>query len=67
VAIPKPGESNFDVRFLDVDGQPVTVIGPAAAIRALEARLAEASEVEAHEVRPADRGEELPPRDSASR
>ena len=40
--------SSFEVRFLTVDGTPVTVIGPVDAIRVLEARLRDAPDVELH-------------------
>jgi hypothetical protein len=34
--------SSFNVRFLTVDGKPLTVVGSADAIASLEKRLAEA-------------------------
>lgn len=40
--------SSFEVRFLVVDGKPLTVIGPSDAIAALEERLRDAPEVEVH-------------------
>jgi hypothetical protein len=52
--------SSFDVRFLTVDGTPVTVIGPAAAIRALEERLRDVPDVELHGLQNGD-DEESPP------
>ena len=36
--------SSFEVRFLEVDGKPLTVIGPTDAIAALERRLREGRE-----------------------
>jgi hypothetical protein len=40
--------SSFDVRFLTVDGKPLTVIGAGDAIEALEQRLRDAPDVELH-------------------
>ena len=40
--------SSFEVRFLIVDGKPLTVIGPGDAIAALEQRLRDAPDVEVH-------------------
>jgi hypothetical protein len=40
--------SSFEVRFLTVDGKPLTVIGPTDAIAALERRLGEPPEIEVH-------------------
>jgi hypothetical protein len=40
--------SSFEVRFLTVDGKPLTVIGPTEAIAALERLLGEAPEIELH-------------------
>ncbi|HEY8406838.1 MAG TPA: hypothetical protein VIK66_02565 [Gaiellaceae bacterium] len=40
--------SSFEVRFLEVDGKPLTVIGPTDAIAALERRLREPPEIEMH-------------------
>ncbi len=42
----EPEESNFNVCFLTVDGKPLTVIGSADAIDALEEKLQEAPAVE---------------------
>jgi hypothetical protein len=40
--------SSFEVRFLEVDGKPLTVIGPTDAIAALERRLRDSPEIEMH-------------------
>ena len=40
--------SSFEVRFLTVDGKPLTVIGPTDAIAELERRLRDAPDVEVH-------------------
>ena len=44
--------SSFEVRFLEVDGKPLTVIGPTDAITALERRLREPPEIETHRLDP---------------
>ena len=44
--------SSFEVRFLEVDGKPLTVIGPTDAIAALERRLREPPEIEIHRLDP---------------
>jgi hypothetical protein len=44
--------SSFEVRFLEVDGKPLTVIGPTDAIAALERRLREAPEIQVHRLEP---------------
>ena len=44
--------SSFEVRFLEVDGKPLTVIGPTDAISALERRLREPPEIETHRLDP---------------
>jgi hypothetical protein len=36
-------ESSFNIRFLTVDGKPLTVVGSADAIASLEKRLQEAA------------------------
>lgn len=43
------GESSFNVRFLTVNGEPLTVIGPVGAIEALEDLLKEAAAARADE------------------
>jgi hypothetical protein len=40
--------SSFEVRFLTLDGKPLTVIGPTDAIAELERRLRDAPDVEVH-------------------
>jgi hypothetical protein len=54
--------SSFEVRFLEVDGRPLTVIGPTAAIAALERRLREPPEIEVHrlELEPPEQPEHPP-------
>jgi len=44
--------SSFEVRFLTVDGKPLTVIGPTDAIAELERRLRDAPEIELHRLDP---------------
>jgi hypothetical protein len=47
--------SSFEVRFLEVDGKPLTVVGPTDAIAALERRLLrDAPEIEVHGLRKPD-------------
>jgi hypothetical protein len=46
--------SSFEVRFLTVDGKPLTVIGATDAIAELERRLADESDVEVHGLKPLD-------------
>ena len=46
--------SSFEVRFLTVDGKPLTVIGPTDAIAELERRLRDAPDVEVHGLNAAD-------------
>jgi len=53
--------SSFEVRFLEVDGKPLTVIGPTAAIAALERRLREPPEIEVHRLEPEPDQPEHPP------
>jgi hypothetical protein len=45
---PEHDRSSFGVRFLKIDGEPVTVIGSPEALDALAARLALTPDVEAH-------------------
>jgi hypothetical protein len=52
--------SSFEVRFLEVDGKPLTVIGPRAAITALERRLREPPEIEVHLLEPPEEPEHPP-------
>jgi hypothetical protein len=44
--------SSFEVRFLTVDGKPLTVIGPTDAIAELERRLRDVPEIEVHRLDP---------------
>ena len=46
--------SSFEVRFLEVDGKPLTVIGPTDAIAELERRLGDDPDVEVHGLNPPD-------------